>query len=234
MDPEFTLVVPFYNEEENVEAVCREILGEFDSRNLEYEFIAVNNGSKDRTPGMLRGISAANPRMKVVDVDVNQGYGYGVIQGFRQARGAYVGYSTGDGQISASDVYGVFSKMKEQGLDYCQGKRIRKDTFLRRMNTKAFNFTFHLFFPAGVRDIGSNPKIMKRNIFEKISPVSSDWFIDGEIILKSYLLKARMAEFPVAFRKREKGRSHIRFSSIFEMLKNIVKWKFRTLFTKVV
>jgi len=234
MKPEFSLVIPFYNEEENAERVCLEIVNEFDSRELDYELIAVNNGCADRTPGILRRLSEKHSRIKVVDVEKNQGYGFGVIQGFQHARGGYVGYSTGDGQISASDVFGVFSRMKEQGLDYAQGKRVRKDTFLRRLNTKVFNFVFHACFPANVYDIGSNPKIMKRGIFERISPVSKDWFIDGEIILKSYLLKGRMDEFPVAFRKREKGRSHIKLSSVFEMLKNIARWKLRTLFTKVV
>ena len=234
MKPEFSLVIPFYNEEENAEKVCLEIISEFDSRGLDYELIAVNNGSADRTPGILRKLAEKHPRIKIVDVGKNQGYGFGVIQGFGQAQGDYVGYSTGDGQISASDVYGVFSRMKEQGLDYAQGKRVRKDTLLRRFNTKVFNFVFHACFPAKVRDIGSNPKIMKRGIFERISPVSKDWFIDGEIILKSYLLKGRMDEFPVAFRKREKGRSHIRLSSAFEMLRNIARWKLKTLFTKVV
>jgi polyisoprenyl-phosphate glycosyltransferase len=229
MNPEFSLIIPFYNEETNVERVCEEIVGEFSARKLEYELIAVNNGSGDRTPQLLDKLSGQYPQIKVVTVDVNQGYGFGVRQGFGIASGNYIGYSVGDGQISAADVAEVFGIAREESLDFCQGKRIRKDTLLRRINTKVFNFTFHLFFPAGVYDVGSNPKIIKKSVLERISPVSDDWFIDGEIILRSYLLHGKMKEIPVTFLKREKGKSHINLFSVFEMLKNIIKWKIKTL-----
>lgn len=229
MKPEFSLVIPFYNEEGNVERVCREIIDEFNNHGIQYELITINNGSVDRTPQLLDRLSGQYPQIKVVTVEVNQGYGFGVRQGFKIASGDYVGYSVGDGQISAADVARVYKIAKEEGLDFCQGKRIRKDTLLRRTNTKVFNFTFHLFFPAKVYDIGSNPKIIKRSILEKISPVSNDWFIDGEIILKTYLLKGKMKEIPVTFLKRERGKSHINLFSVFEMLKNIITWKLRTL-----
>lgn len=230
MRPEFSLVIPFYNEEENVEKVCRETIKEFETHGLNYELIAVNNGSRDRTPQLLLELSREYPRIKIVNVDVNQGYGFGVLQGLKIAAGDYIGYSAGDGQVCSRDVVKVFKIAREENLDFCQGKRIREDTLIRRLNTKVFNFVFHLFFPAGVYDIGSNPKVLKRMAYEEISPVSRDWFIDGEIILKAYLLKYKMKEIPVAFVKREKGRSHINLFSVFEMLKNIMVWKFKTLF----
>lgn len=229
MKPEFSLVVPFYNEEDNVEKVCNEIVDEFDARGLKYELITVNNGSIDKTHQLLNELSQKYPQIKVVNVIVNEGYGYGVLQGLKIATGEYVGYSTGDGQISAADVAKVFKITKEENMDFCQGKRIRNDTLLRRMNTIIFNFVFHVFFHAKVRDIGSNPKILKRKVYEAISPVSKDWFIDGEIILKTHLLGCRTKEIAVAFRKREEGKSHINILSILEMLKNITRWKFKTL-----
>lgn len=229
MNLEFSLVIPFYNEEDNVEKVCNEIVCEFNNQGLKYELIAINNGSKDKTPQLLDKLSQQYSQIKVITVEVNQGYGFGIRQGFKVASGDYVGYSVGDGQISAANLAMVFKKTKEENLDFCQGKRIRRDTLLRRINTKFFNFIFHLFFPANVYDIGSNPKIIKREILEAISLVSNDWFVDGEIILKTYLSKGKMKEVPVTFLKRERGKSNINLFSAFEMLKNIIKWRLKTL-----
>ncbi len=232
MAVDFSLVIPFYNEEKNVQKVCAEIIKEFDKQNLNYEIIAVNNGSLDRTGELLDSLAQQYSKIfKIVKVVVNQGYGWGVLQGLKVAAGTYIGYSVGDGQILAEDVFRVFKKAKEENLDFCQGKRsIRQDTLLRRLNTKVFNSIFHLFFPCRVSDIGSNPKIMKRTLYEKISPVSKDWFIDGEIILKTHLLNGKVKEIPVTSLKRERGESHIKITTIFEMLKNIFFWKIKTLF----
>lgn len=228
---EFSLVIPFYNEENNVNEVCEGLFSEFDGRKFNYEIIAVNNGSFDKTPDLLDKIAKQKQKIfRVVKVDVNHGYGYGVLRGMQAASGEYVGYSVGDGQISAGDVFRAFKTAKDENLDFCQGKRMNRQASLaRRLNTKIFNFIFHLFFPSNVRDIGSNPKIMKRTWYDKISPVSKDWFLDSEIILKTYLLGGKAREVSVTSLAREKGKSHIKIFSALEMLKNMVIWKIKTL-----
>lgn len=231
MTVEFSLVIPFYNEEKNVQTVCEEIINEFNKQKVNYEIIAVNNGSFDRTGELLDSLAQQYSKMfKIVKIAVNQGYGWGVLQGLKVASGNYVGYSVGDDQISAEDVFRVFKKAREENLDFCQGKRtIRHDTLVRRLTTKVFNFSFHLFFPCQVYDIGSNPKIMKKTWYEKISPVSKDWFIDGEIILKTYLFGGKVQEVPVTFKKRKQGKSHIKIFSALEMLKSTLIWRIKTL-----
>src|SRR3989339_1011570 len=132
---DFSLVIPFYNEEKNAEGVCNEIIENFGRHNLNFELIAVNNGSKDNTPEILEEFSKKHPAVKVVTVPVNQGYGYGVLEGMKTAQGAFIGYSVGDGQISAEDVYRVYRESVTNNLDFCQGKRMgRKDTLLRTIN----------------------------------------------------------------------------------------------------
>ena len=224
---DLSLVLPFYNEEKNVEWVLEEMIAAFDRNPFKYELIAVQNGSRDRTSELLDRLCLKHPQLKKITVDVNQGYGWGILQGLKRASGNYVGYTPGDGQVPPEDITGVFLKAKELDLDFVQGKRIRKDTFLRRLNTRIYNFIFHLFFRCGVYDIGSNPKIMKKDWFEKLDLVSKDWFIDGEIALKTHVHGGKMKEFPVAFRKREGGKSKINIGAALQMLKNVILWKWR-------
>ena len=227
-DIDLSLALPFYNEEKNVEWVLNEMLGSFDRRGLRYELIAVQNGSWDGTSDLIDQFCRKYPQVKKVTVEVNQGYGYGILQGMAAARGRYVGYSPGDGQVPADDIAQVFLKGKEMGLDFMQGLRVRKDTWVRRLNTGIYNFIFHAFFWSRVRDVGSNPKILKREWFEAIGLESKDWFIDGEIILKTHAAGRKMMEFPVTFRKREEGKSKINLAAALQMFKNVLRWKLRT------
>lgn len=225
-----SLVLPFYNEEENVQWVCEELMRTFNAHSLKYELIAVDNGSWDKTVQIVPDLAKQYPDIiKPCRVEVNQGYGYGILQGLKQVSGEYVGYSPGDGQVPAEDILRVYLKAKELELDFVQGQRLRKDSGIRRMNTLTFNTIFHLFFGCPVRDVGSNPKIFKRKWLEKMNLRSKDWFIDSEVILKIHHYGGKMQEFPVAFRKREMGKSKINVLSALEMLKNMLIWKYRIL-----
>src|SRR3989338_585824 len=134
-DIDLSLVLPFYNEEKNVEWVLKEMVESFDRNGLQYELIAVQNGSWDKTSDLLDSFCRRHPQIKKVTVEVNRGYGYGILQGLAAAKGRYVGYSPGDGQVPADDIARVFLKGKETELDFMQGLRVRKDTWDRRMNT---------------------------------------------------------------------------------------------------
>ena len=231
---DLSIVIPFYNEEENVERVIEGLCSEFTKNDINYEIIAVNNGSYDRTPELLKKLADKFPPVKIVRVELNQGYGWGVIQGLKSASGKFVGYMAGDGQIRPENVVMVFEKMKAGGFEFAQGKRIsRADGLLRKINSMVFNTLFQILFASPVTDIGSNPKIFTRSLYEKIYPVSKDWFIDSEVIIKSSGLDAKMTEIPLVFHKREKGSSHIKLSASFQMLKNLVTWKIRGIFTNM-
>jgi len=232
MTLDFSLVIPFYNEEKNVRRVCGELAGDFNARGISYEIIAVNNGSSDGTGAALAEVIGLNHgTFRLVNVPVNRGYGWGVLQGLKEAAGVRVGYSVGDGQISAADVLKAFDKSVAEDLDFCQGTRTaRQDVLLRRINTKVFNALFRFLFPCGVTDVGGNPKIIKKSLYEKMFLTSRDWFMDCEVISKSYLLGGKMGEVPVASRKRELGESHIRIFSALEMLKNLVIWRCTSFF----
>ena len=134
-----SLVIPFYNEEENVHEVVFEIIQEFDQRKISYSLICVNNGSSDNTPNILIDLSEKYPQIKTVTVEKNKGYGFGVLKGLQLANNYYVGYSVGDGQISAADVAKVYEVAKNDNLDFCQGKRNTRDSLLRKLSTRTHN-----------------------------------------------------------------------------------------------
>jgi len=226
--------MPFYNEEECVVGVVTDLLAACAADGLAFEIVAIQNGSHDRTEELLKGLATQHPQLRIIGIEVNKGYGFGVINGLKAAQGDYLAYMAGDGQVSPEDVLKVFSAMKERGLDFCQGCRaVRQVGLHRKMVSKVFNTLFRVLFRNSINDIGSNPKIMKRDLYAKILPVSYDWFIDSEVLLKTAALGARMAEVPVLFKKRETGKSHINILAVLEMLRNMFVWKSRVLSGKI-
>ena len=224
-----SLVIPFYNEEKNVREVIGGLFDTFQRSSIDYELILVNNGSTDKTPQILEGLAREKPgAVKVVHVSVNQGYGWGIINGLKRVSGKYVGFMDGDGQIKPSDVLRVYSKLVDEDLDLCQVKRVaREDGLARKFISYCYNFVFRFLFSLNVKDINATPKIMRREIYEKLDLVSKDWFLDAEVIIKCTRMNCKIGEVSVTFRKRETGKSYVNFSTILEFLKNMIIYRLR-------
>src|SRR5438552_18121238 len=97
MPESLSIVLPFYNEEECVERVIRDVHSAL--RGLPFEIVAVQNGSRDRTEEILNCLTKHLPQLRIVVVPVNRGFGYGLIQGMAASTGEVVGFMPGDGQV---------------------------------------------------------------------------------------------------------------------------------------
>ncbi len=226
MKPELSLVIPFYNEEGNVEQVLQELSKAFKKSKISYEIIAVNNGSWDKTPKIIDSLKQKNKNIRKIDVKKNIGYGFGILTGLKNAKGKYVGYGWGDAQIAAEDFAKVFLALKNNNLDICKVRRInREESIARKIQSTIYNKLLLFLFAITLTDINGCPKIMKKEVYEAINPQSRDWFLDAEIIIKASRKKYKILELPVISRKRQKGRSKVNFRTSFEFLKNILKYR---------
>lgn len=226
--PELSLVIPCYNEEETIENVAIQLVNELTRENINFELILVDNGSHDNTARVLEGLANRFSQIRVIGVQINEGYGWGVINGLNSCSGKYIGFLPADGQISPQDAIGVFRKLKSENLDICKGKRImRYDGLYRLFLSKSYNFLFRVLCPVNTGDVNGTPKMMKRDSYKKLNISSKDWFIDAEILIKAEIMGFNIGEVPVEFKKREKGKSKVKFTTIFEFLKNMINYRLR-------
>lgn len=224
------MVIPCYNEEKNIGKEATELVNELTSSNIDFELILVDNGSYDDTARILNDLAKRCPQIKVVTVKKNEGYGWGIINGLKNCNGSYVGFLCADGQISPKDVIKVFKKLKSEDLDLCKVRRIKRyDGLYRLFLSKSYNFLFKFFFPVPTNDVNGTPKIMKYNCYNKLNISSKDWFIDTEIMIKAKIFGFKIGEVPVEFKKREKGKSNIKFTIVFEFIRNLIRYKLRGL-----
>lgn len=226
---DFSLVIPCYNEAETLPLTVPPLLDALRAEAIRHELILVRNGSRDGTGDLIDGFVAAGLPVRKIDVATNMGYGWGVIQGLRAARGTRIGFMGSDGQIKPDDVCRVWRRSAAAGPDtLVKACRIaRNDGFSRWLVSRIFNLIFLLLFGAGTPDVNGAPKILHRDALQRIAPESRDWFLDAEIIIKARRAGMRLVEEPVEFMQRAGGNTHVRLSTLFEFLCNLVRARLR-------
>jgi glycosyltransferase involved in cell wall biosynthesis len=224
----FSLVVPFYNEELIAENVVLDLLNAFRNRKVQFELVLVNNGSTDRTPQILKKLAKSNREISIVNIAENRGYGWGIISGLKAANGDYLGLSPGDGQVCGTEVVKVYRKLIDDGLDLCKAKQcVRDDGLIRKIQSTAYNFILPIFFKVQTRDINRSPKMIRRAVYELMHLSCEDWFLDAEIMIKSNRMALKVGEVPIYFEKRRTGKSNVKFTTVFEFIRNIIWYRLR-------
>lgn len=221
-----SLVLPLYDEAESIERVARELVVALERSGEPFELILVDNGSRDATREIVARLAAADARVVPVSLDENAGFGGGVLAGLRASRGDLVGFMGGDGQVAAEDLVAVVRAARAGGFDLAKGRRIaRHDGWRRRIVSVVYNGLFRLTFPCRVHDVNGSPKVMRRSLLESLRLVSRDWFLDAEIVIKASVLKARIGEVPLTFRRRHGGGSHVRLAALMEFARNMLRYR---------
>lgn len=224
-----SLIIPFYNEEKNVTRVLDETVAVLEDAAIDYEIIAVQNGSRDDTSELLDRARRENDRIKKVSIEVNQGLGWGIISGLRRAEGDIVGWICGDGQVEGKHLIEVYRLAEENGTRgiYKINRVQRFDGFKRRFISAVFNGMMRIMFDVDTRDANATPKLFGKDVFEEMDLISKDWFIDCEIMIKARRLDIPTREVPAIFNERQGGASNIRLTTSLEFLKNLFRFYFK-------
>jgi glycosyltransferase involved in cell wall biosynthesis len=227
--PDLSLVMPCYDEEEVVGATVAELFAAFERSGKRLELVAVDNGSRDRTGEILAELARRHPRLVVVRVDVNRGYGNGLLAGLPLATAPWVGILCADGQVAAEDVAALFEKAARSQVPrlYKVRRRFRRDGLRRKIVSVAYNLTMAVLFPRlGSIDVNGNPKILPREWLERMRLESKDWFLDAEILIRARSLGLPVVESDVVGHARGGGASNVRLSTCWEFAVNLWAHRF--------
>jgi len=196
--PKVSVVVPLYNEEENVSILQSELSAAL--AGLDYEIIFVNDGSTDRTVESI----ARSPAVRVLQFAENAGQSAAMYAGLQAARGGIVALIDGDLQNDPADIPKLLREI-ERGADLVCGYRAqRKDTMMKRLTSRIANFVRSRFTRDGVRDTGCTLKAMRRECIRSLVPFKGmHRFIPALVKGAGYCL----VEVPVNHRARKFGRS---------------------------
>lgn len=227
--PDVSLVMPCYNEEEIVGYTIRRLLAVFEQAGYHLEIVAVDNGSTDRTGEIIRDLAQRMPAVVPCRVDVNQGYGFGVLSGLPLANGRWVGWIPADSQVDAEDVLRLYGSVANtHGLVVAKvRRRFRMDGALRKLVTFGYNLCVHLLWP-GLEsfDVNAVPKMIPRQLLPLLDLQSRGWALDPELMVKAHYMRLRVLEFNVLARARGTGLSHVRASTCWELFGSLLQFRF--------
>jgi dolichol-phosphate mannosyltransferase len=160
--PVLSVVVPLYNEEDNVVEMQQQIDAALAGR--DYELVLVDDGSKDQTLARIQ----PGPRVRVIVLEKNSGQSAAMHAGIHGAKGDVIITLDGDLQNDPADIPVMIAKLDE-GFDLVCGYRAkRKDTPFKRLQSRIANFVRSRFVGDHVRDTGCTLKVMRRDCREAL------------------------------------------------------------------
>ncbi len=178
---------PAHNEEANLEGLVQEALAALPALAERFEIIAVDDGSKDRTPQIADRLAAANPDLvRVVHHPTNLGYGAALRSGFRAARYDLVAFTDGDRQFRVADLGRLTARLAgPDAPDAVVGFRIRRaDPAIRTLYARLYKLANRALFGLRVRDVDCACKLFRREALAGIRVESGGAFFSAELLIK--------------------------------------------------
>jgi glycosyltransferase involved in cell wall biosynthesis len=221
---EFSVVIPVYNEEENVEPLIGEIEVVMSALGKSYEVVVVDDGSRDGTFLKLRQIHQCFPQLKVIGLKRNFGQTAALAAGLAYAQGDVVILMDGDAQNDPADIPALLAKLDE-GNDLVAGWRHnRQDPFFtRRLPSMIANRLISLTTRVKLHDYGCTLKALRQDVAKSLR-------LYGEmhrfIPAIAYERGARIAELKVNHRPRLRGQSKYGITRTLRVVLDLMTVKF--------
>lgn len=225
---QLSLIIPCYNEAASLRSLldrCSEV-----STKIDCEIILVDNGSTDDTAILLPKLLRDYPGCKSIRVEVNKGYGHGILTGLRSAQGEILAWTHADLQTDPSDVLtGLdFFCAPHGGNTFVKGLR-----YGRPFGDRAFTLGMSLFesilLLKPLWDINAQPTMFTKFFFDEWNNAPQDFSLD---LFAYYTAKKRglpIKRFPVHFGDRQHGVSHwnVDWKSKFKFIHRTILYSIR-------
>lgn len=202
---DLSLLIPIYNEADNVRPLYEEIVAALEPHAAlgRWELVFVDDGSTDASPEVLRALRAADPRVRVIRLAKNAGQSAAFAAGFGRVRGDAVVMLDGDGQNDPADIPKLVGALA--GHDAVCGIRAkRRDDVIRRISSKVGNFCRRSVTGDEIVDTGCSLKAFRRELLVRVPMFNGMHRFLGT--LGGYA-GARIAQIPVNHRERTRGTS---------------------------
>lgn len=227
--PTLSMVMPCYNEEDILAYTVPKLVEEFEKSGHNLELIVVDNGSSDKTGQIIKEFAQQYRSVVHHRVDINEGYGKGVLSGVKIANGSWIGIIPADGQVDAEDVVRLYEAVlsTDGNIVGKVRRRFRMDGIVRKLVSSGFNLFVRLLWPRLESiDVNGSPKMMPAKLFEMMEIQSKNWLLDMELMIKAHYMGVHILEFNVFARMRGNGLSHVRAATCWEFFTHLLIFRF--------
>lgn len=204
---ELSIVIPCFNEDENIEPLFKKIN---DLLNLDnqIEIIIVDNGSTDKTnKNIISSSLFIQKKIILKKLNTNIGYGHGIMSGVKIANGKYIGWCHADLQTEPSDVYAAYlnnKKKLEMGNYVIKGLRRNRNLF-DEIFTFGMSLIASIIFLSRINDINAQPKLFPKSFLKNLANHPDDFSLDLFFLVTAINNKYKIINHEVIMNKRIHG-----------------------------
>lgn len=221
---QISIVVPFYNEEDNIEELYEQLTRVLKGLGVSYELIFIDDGSTDRSHDILIKVFESDKTVKVIRLRKNFGQTAALQAGFDHAKGEVIITMDGDLQHDPEDIPKLLAPL-EQGFDIVSGwRKERKDNFLlRRFPSWVANRIMRFLSGVKIHDFGTTFKVYKHDVLKGIRLYGELHRFIPALISRTGV---KITEVPIKNVVRQKGKSNYGLSRIRKVLFDLMTVKF--------
>jgi dolichyl-phosphate beta-glucosyltransferase len=231
-----SVIIPAYNEEKRIKKTLLSVDEYLSGQSYDCEILVVNDGSKDKTAGVVNGLMDKLQGLKLIDNEENHGKGWGVKAGMLAAQGDYRLFMDADNSTTIDHVEKFFPFFA-QSYDIVIGSRRLKDSVIAVKQPWArdflggiFRLIVHVLVPLGVKDSQAGFKVFSKKAAEAIFSRQTifRWAFDVEILAIAKKLGFKMKEAPIKW--VNDADSKVKFGGMVRMLFEVlrVRWNLWT------
>ena len=201
--PYLSIVIPVFNEEENLRLLTTELIGVLRSLNKTWEIIFIDDGSTDGSFKMLKELREIFPHIRVIKFKENCGQTAAFDAGFKAALGEIIITMDADLQNDPHDIPRLLNKVGDCDV-VCGWRHERNDPFIKRVSSRIANFVRNRLSDEDIADVGCSLKVFKSEYARKLK------LYNGMHRFFPTLIKmegGKVAEIKVSHRSRRHGSS---------------------------
>jgi glycosyltransferase XagB len=224
---ELSIIIPTYNEEENIVKLVERIHTVLSLYRIPYEIIFIDDHSTDRTPILIENLTQTYP-IKLFFKKGNKGKAQSLIEGFVRANCDLICMIDADLQYPPEAIPQMVQKIAE-GADLVVANRKKKEIgFLRTIISDIYNALFNKLLHNFNVDVQSGLKVFKKELIQRVSLGTGKWAIDLELLIKARNAGYKIVDYDITFAKRDNGRTKINLiTASWEIGVNALLLKFR-------
>ncbi len=204
--PHWCIVMPAYNEEDNIHYVLEDIFSFFTTLGHPFHVLVVNDGSTDRTGAIIdEWRSKYKDRVEVITHETNKGWGEALLSGYSNAKGDFAVLFPSDRQFRAEDLERCVPHLgPDTVIATCRARR--NDPLARRIASATYRSLMRALFGLHVRDVNW-VKIFPVPLLQKMTIESRGPMIDAEMLIKATMAGATIIEVEVPHYPRVAGKA---------------------------
>jgi glycosyltransferase involved in cell wall biosynthesis len=216
---------PCYNDSNTIGGLVRRMESTLRELTDDYEIIVVDDCSNDNSRDILHNLASEIPALRLVEHASNQGYGGALRSGFQAATRDFIFYTDGDGQYDPGELTLLVPAMKP-GVDVVNGYKIsRQDPWYRHLVGGFYQHVTRILFAFPIRDVDCDFRLLRRDVFDRVSLESSDGAICIELVRKLKDTGSKLVEVPVHHYARAYGTSQFfKPKRILRALIGVSRW----------